>query len=78
MASYPGSVVTWEDKTDIVDDVHASHVNGAYAEIIAIETNLDSHKSDSMPHQFVDNSTTYNYGLKAKNGELIFMYEEAT
>jgi hypothetical protein len=44
-ASYPSSIKTWTDKVDLVDDVFVSDVNGAYAEIIAIETELASNKS---------------------------------
>jgi hypothetical protein len=39
-ASYPNSVKTWADKQDNIDDVFAGDVNGAYAEIIAVETEL--------------------------------------
>jgi hypothetical protein len=44
-ASYPSSVKTWTDKTDHVDDVFATHINDAYAEIIAIETELTANKA---------------------------------
>lgn len=37
---YPGGVKQWTDKVDFVDDVSANHINEAYAEIIAIETDL--------------------------------------
>lgn len=39
-ASYPNSVKTWTDKQDNIDDVFAGDINGAYAEIIAIENEL--------------------------------------
>jgi hypothetical protein len=38
--SYPGAIKEWIDKQDNIDDVRASDPNGAYAEIIAIETEL--------------------------------------
>ena len=43
-----------------------------------LKKDLETHKAESMPHQFTDesNSKTYKYGLKAQNGELIFIYEE--
>ena len=40
------------------------------------ESDFDTHKSDSMPHQFVDDGTTYRYGFKGEDGHLVFMYEE--
>lgn len=54
-AVYPGGIKTWVDKIDgdAGDDVFASHINEAYAELIAIETNLDEHKADNakqIPH----------------------------
>jgi hypothetical protein len=39
-ASYPSSVKSWADKQDNIDDVFAGDTNGAYAEIIAIESEL--------------------------------------
>jgi len=57
--------------------INAANLNNAENKIEEIDLDYDAHKSDNMPHKFVDNSTTYNYGIKAKNGELIFMYEEA-
>ena len=50
MASYPGSIKTWTPVEDYVDDILASHVNEAYDEIIATQTELDSHKSAAAPH----------------------------
>ena len=41
-ASYPTSIKTWADKQDFVDDAFSSDTNGAYAEIIAVETELIS------------------------------------
>lgn len=49
-ASYPDNIKTWVDKADFVDDVRAADINGAYAEIIAIETEVDAHKADDMLH----------------------------
>lgn len=37
---YPDNVISWEDKEDINDDVHASHVNDLYHEVIAMEPDL--------------------------------------
>jgi len=59
------------------DIITATLFNNVEDKIDELDTWADTHKSDNMPHKFVDNSTTYNYGMKAKNGELIFMYEEA-
>jgi len=39
-ASYPGAVKTYTDKVDGEDKYYAAHVNEAYAEIIAVETEL--------------------------------------
>lgn len=38
--SYPGAIKTWADKQDNIDDVFAGDINGAYHEIIAVETEL--------------------------------------
>lgn len=40
-ASFPDSIKTWAPVVDNVDDILAAHINGAYDEIIAIETVLD-------------------------------------
>lgn len=42
-ASFPTSIVTWTDVVDNTDTILASHMNNAYAEIIAIETVLDTY-----------------------------------
>jgi len=42
---YPNSTVTWTDKVNDVDDVDASHINQAYAEIIAMENDIPTVKS---------------------------------
>lgn len=39
-ASFPTSAKTWTPVVDNVDDILAEHINEAYSEIIAIETNL--------------------------------------
>lgn len=39
-ASFPSSVKSWTDKQDLIDDVFAGDINGAYHEIIAIENEL--------------------------------------
>jgi hypothetical protein len=39
-ASYPNSVKPWTDKQDNIDDAFAGDTNGAYHEIIAVETEL--------------------------------------
>ncbi len=39
-ASYPNTIKQWTDKQDNIDDVFAEDTNGAYREIIAIETEL--------------------------------------
>jgi hypothetical protein len=39
-ASYPTSVKTWTDVADNTDTVLAAHINEAYEEIIAVETDL--------------------------------------
>lgn len=44
MAVYPSGIKTWENKTDGTDNVLATHINDAYAEIIAIETDLGAAK----------------------------------
>jgi len=59
------------------DVITAALFNNIEDKVDEIDSDYATHKSDNMPHKFVDNSTTYNYGMKAKNGELIFMYEEA-
>jgi hypothetical protein len=40
MASYPGAIKTWVDRTDDVHDVMADDVNTGYSEMTAIETEL--------------------------------------
>jgi len=75
-ASFPQNVKTWTDKQDNIDDVFAGDVNGAYAEIIAIETELLS----NMPYRFRDlkSNKTYRYGLQLSadgNPQLIFEEE---
>lgn len=40
MAVYPNGIKTWENKTDGADNILATHMNEAYTEIIAIETDL--------------------------------------
>lgn len=52
-ASYPTSVKTWTPVADNTDDVMAAHVNEAYEEILAVETDLLASKSD-----LADNLTT--------------------
>ena len=37
MADYPGALHTWDDVTDEEDIISGAHMNGAHAEIIAIE-----------------------------------------
>ena len=49
-ASYTDDVKTWIDKTDLVDDVFAGDINGAYHEIIAIEEDVISHKGNLTAH----------------------------
>ena len=73
-ASFPQNVKTWTDKQDFVDDVVAKDTNEAYAEIIAIETELLS----NMPYRFKDitNNKTYRYGLQIQNGVTQIIYEE--
>ncbi|SDZ19549.1 hypothetical protein [Tindallia californiensis] len=35
-----------------------------------------THKTEEMPHRFVDGGTTYTYGWRVENGDLQFIYEE--
>ena len=44
MASYPDSIKTWTPVVDLEDEILAEHVNGAYEEIIAIQTELKEKK----------------------------------
>lgn len=37
MADYPGALHTWDDVVDLTDVISGAHMNGAHAEIIAIE-----------------------------------------
>jgi hypothetical protein len=46
-AVFPGGIKTWTDKANDVDWVDASHVNEAYAEIIAIENNAIRYAADA-------------------------------
>jgi len=43
-ASYPNSVKSWTPVVDDVDTIDAAHMNEAYEEIIAIETELIENK----------------------------------
>jgi len=51
------------------DEISLAGLQGESAELV-------SHKSDNMPHQFVDGGTTYKYGFKQENSHVVFMYEE--
>jgi|SRR5665647_140916 len=46
MAVYPGGIKTWTPVTNNLENVDASHINGAYEEIIAVETELDVVKAE--------------------------------
>ena len=39
---FPNGTKTWIDKIDNQDDIYAAHINEAYAEIIAVETELNN------------------------------------
>lgn len=43
-AKYPNEIITWEDKENNIDIIESDHINQAYAEIIAIEKELDQTK----------------------------------
>lgn len=45
-ASYPGSIKIWTPVTNNLENVDASHINGAYEEIIATEIELNATKVD--------------------------------
>lgn len=47
-ASFPTSIKTWTAVADNVDTISASHINGAYDEIIAVETALSTIASASL------------------------------
>jgi hypothetical protein len=47
-ASYPTSVKSWSDVVDNNDTIMANHINDAYEEIIAIETDLLSNSGMLM------------------------------
>ncbi len=55
---YPGGVKQWTDKVDFVDDVSANHINEAYAEIIAIETDLVSSTPDATANKVIRRDTS--------------------
>ena len=40
------------------------------------QTEFDTHKSENMPHRFVDGVTIYRWGLSVVNGVIYFNYEE--
>ncbi len=59
----------------------ADHEDGGADEInldglAGTSTELETHKLDSMPHQFSDGGTDYRYGFNQEDGHLVFMYEE--
>jgi len=59
-ATYPGGIKSWENVADNTDYVLAEHINDAYAEIIAIETDLDSLKAGTLNKKYgvYQNGTT--------------------
>ncbi|AOT70694.1 hypothetical protein [Geosporobacter ferrireducens] len=42
-----------------------------------LSNEVAAHKAETMPHRFVDNGTTYRWGLSVANGIVMFNYEEA-
>lgn len=57
-AVYPGGIKTWTDKTDHIDDIHANLLNEAYAEIIAMETDLMKQKAEKGKVHTVEMEST--------------------
>ena len=53
MAVYPNGIKTWTNKIDAVDNILAAHINEAYAEIIVIEEEVDTHKGKSATEAIV-------------------------
>lgn len=50
---FPNGIKQWTDKVDFVDDVSAAHINEAYAEIIAIETELHGATPNATPNEYI-------------------------
>lgn len=69
---YPGAVKTFTDKVDFVDDVMASTINEAYAEIIAIENEVNTHKAEIAAKHIKESGNNANgYYIKFDDGTMI-------
>lgn len=52
-AVFPNGIKQWIDKKDFIDDVEAKHINEAYAEIIAVETELLGATYNATPNKYI-------------------------
>lgn len=61
----------------ILDDIEQLKEGKAdKSEIQGVSQQVTEHLAESMPHVFKEGETTYRYGWKVIENDLIFIYEE--
>lgn len=67
---FPNGIKQWTDKRDFIDDVESKHINEAYAEIIAIETELYGATPDATPDKYIKRDIDGRAKIAAPNADM--------
>lgn len=55
--AYPDNVLSWTDKTDGEDTIFAADINAIANDLVAAETELNTHKADTAKHRQASGTT---------------------
>ncbi len=60
----------------IATKAEQSNLEATNTNVSGLQTTVDEHLADSMPHKFVDGDKVYGWGFRTVNGQPQFIYEE--